>query len=101
MMPSMRAKHERNVRKRQVKGNWLPRGLIVEIGLYFSKKIKDAMLLISVDKKFRDCLRDTSRFWYLICLQDCLKPTFKFVTKQLGCPIKVHTFNIKTEQELH
>ena len=72
MMPSMIAKHQRNLNRKKVKGNWVPRGVIVEIALLFSKKIKDAMALIGVDKKFRDCLRNTPRFWYLICLQDCL-----------------------------
>lgn len=71
MMPSMRAKHDRNLRKKNFRGNWLPRGLIVEVALYFSKKLKEAVMLIGVDRKFRDCLRDTARFWYLIALQDC------------------------------
>ena len=99
MMPSMRAKHERNLAKKKVKGNWLPRGLIVEIALYFSKKIKDAMHLIRVDRKFLKCLHDTSRFWYLICLSDCLKPTYNYIVKLLGKPpIRVHNFNIINSQ---
>ena len=79
MMPSMRAKHDRNLKRKKTKGNWLPRGVIVELALYFSKKIKEAVLLIGVDRKFRDCLRNTGRFWYLICHQDCLPQTFKFL----------------------
>ena len=99
MMPSMRAKHERNLAKKKVKGNWLPRGLIVEIALYFSRKIKDAMHLIRVDRKFKKCLHDTSRFWYLICLSDCLKPTYNYIVKLLGKPpIRVHNFNIVNSQ---
>ena len=100
MMPSMRAKHERNLKKKQCKGNWLPRGLIVEIALFCSKKLKEAMQLISLDRKFRDCLRDTARFWYLMCLNESPQLTFNFISKHLGNPIIVHKWSLSSAIEL-
>lgn len=58
------------------------------------------MLLISLDRKFRDCLRDTPRFWYLICLHEFPKLTFNFITKHLGSPINVHKWSIRNVKEL-
>ena len=96
----MRAKHERNLRKKQFKGNWLPRGIIVEIALFVSKKLKEAMQLIALDRKFRSCLQDTARFWYLICLHDFPQLTFNFIKKHLGSPINIHKWSIKSAEEL-
>ena len=99
-MPSMRAKHERNLKKKMCKGNWIPRGLIVEIVLYVSKKLKEAMQLIGIDKKFRDCLSESPRFWYLLCLHEHPAPTFKFICKHLGNPIIANKLTITSVAEL-
>lgn len=87
MMPSMRAKHAKNLKKKQMTGKGPPKGIIVEIALLFSKKIKEATLLIGVNRRFRDALKDpilARRFWYRMCLHDCLVPVFKFMAIKVG-----------------
>ena len=84
MMPSMRAKHARNQLRRQYKGNFLPRPVIVEIALFYTRRAKDAIQLLRIDKKIKETLMSSPRFWYLICLQDYLNETFLFIKKSFA-----------------
>ena len=88
MMPSMRAKYANKQAAKERKTNWIPRGLVVDIGLFVCSKAKQAVLLMSVCRKFHESLTQNMRFWYLMSLECCPNETFA-VIKAMKLPIQL------------
>ena len=86
----MRSKHQKNVQKKLQKGNQIPRGIIVEIALFFVTKAKEAAILLRLDRRFSSTLNEAPRFWFTVCMIQEPEAVFKVLQPNLRPEITSH-----------
>lgn len=68
----------------------MPRGIIVEISLFFVTKGKDAAILLLLDRRFSSTLNQAPRFWFTVCMQEAPEAVYKVLQPNLRPEITSH-----------